>query len=173
MYRIGFDAKRLFNNTTGLGNYSRTLVNNLAYYYPDNAYFLYSPKVQRNDDTHEFLNSPSYSVYVPKGLSKPGWRFFRVRQQLKKHKLDLYHGLSNEIPLGMDHFPIKKIVSVHDLIYRHFPKQYGTYDRQVYDFKTKYACEHSDQVIAISESTKQDIIKFYHVPEEKVKVVYQ
>lgn len=173
MYRIGFDAKRLFNNGTGLGNYSRTLVNNLAYYFPDNAYFLYAPKVQKNEDTQEFINSPSYSVYVPKGLGKAAWRFYRVRQQLKQHKLDLYHGLSNEIPIGLDHYPLKKVVSVHDLIYKHFPKQYSPFDRQIYNFKTKYACEHSDQVIAISESTKQDIMEFYQIPEEKIKVVYQ
>jgi glycosyltransferase involved in cell wall biosynthesis len=173
MYRIGFDAKRLFNNSTGLGNYSRTLVNNLAYYHPENAYFLYSPKLKKNEDTQEFLNSPSYSVCTPNGLKKPAWRFFRIRQQLKQHKLDLYHGLSNEIPLGLDDYPIKKIVSIHDLIYKHFPQQYGVYDRQVYNLKTKYACEHSDTIIAISESTKKDIIDFYQIPEEKIKVVYQ
>ncbi len=51
MYRLGFDAKRLFNNFTGLGNYSRTLLFNLGHYFPDNAYFLYTPKVKDNAET--------------------------------------------------------------------------------------------------------------------------
>ena len=173
MYRIGFDAKRLFNNFTGLGNYSRTLVRNLMYYHPEYAYFLYSPKVQENEDTSVFLNSPSYSVHQPKGYEKIGWRSFRIRKQLQQHKIELFHGLSNEIPFGLDNYPFKKVVTIHDLIFKHFPKQYPYIDRLVYDYKTKYACQHSDVVIAISESTKKDLIKFYDVPEEKIKVVYQ
>ena len=41
--RIGFDAKRFFHNQTGLGNYSRTLIRNLAQYYPDFQLFLFTP----------------------------------------------------------------------------------------------------------------------------------
>lgn len=173
MHRIGFDAKRLFNNFTGLGNYSRTLVRNLVYYYPDFAYFLYTPKVQKNPDTTVFLNSPAYSVHTPGRIERPIWRTYRVRQQLKQHKINLFHGLSNEIPFGLDHLPVKKVVSVHDLIYKHFPRHYPAIDRQIYDLKTKYACQHSDQIVAISASTKADLIQYYKVPEHKISVIYQ
>ena len=173
MYRIGFDAKRLFNNFTGLGNYSRTLVRNLVYYHPEYAYFLYTPKVRENEDTSVFLNSPSYSVHEPSKLEKPAWRSYRIKKQLLQHKIDLFHGLSNEIPFGLDAYPLKKVVTIHDLIFKHYPKQYPYTDRLIYDYKTKYACQHSDVVIAISESTKKDLVEFYEVPEEKIKVVYQ
>lgn len=173
MYRIGFDAKRLFNNFTGLGNYSRTLVRNLVYYYPDFAYFLYTPGIQRNEDTKVFLTSPAYFVHSPNKLERPAWRSYRVKQQLKRHKIDLYHGLSNEIPFGLDRLPARKVVSIHDLVYKYYPRHYPTFDRQVYDLKTKYACQHSDVIISISESTKADLIKYYKVPEEKVQVIYQ
>lgn len=173
MHRIGFDAKRLFNNFTGLGNYSRTLVRNLVYYYPDFAYFLYTPKIQKNSDTTVFLNSPAYSVHTPGRLERPVWRSYRIRQQLNWHKINLFHGLSNEIPYGLNHLPVKRLVSIHDLIYKHFPHHYPLIDRQIYDLKTKYACEHSDQIIAISESTKVDLIQYYNIPEEKISVIYQ
>ena len=42
--KIGFEAKRIFHNKTGLGNYSRDLVENLSKFYPENQYFLYNPK---------------------------------------------------------------------------------------------------------------------------------
>lgn len=173
MHRIGFDAKRLFNNFTGLGNYSRTLLRNLVYYYPDFAYFLYTPKVQKNSDTTVFLNSPAYSVHTPGGLERPLWRNFLIRQTLMQHKINLFHGLSNEIPFGLDQLPLKKIVSVHDLIYKYYPRHYPTVDRQIYELKTKYACQHSDQIIAISSSTKADLMKYYQVPEQKISVIYQ
>ncbi len=41
--KIGFDAKRFFNNNTGLGNYSRTLLKNILKVQPQNKYILYSP----------------------------------------------------------------------------------------------------------------------------------
>jgi len=173
MHRIGFDAKRLFNNTTGLGNYSRTLVRNLLYYHPDFAYFLYSPTIQKNADTRVFLSSPAYSVHSPGRLERPAWRSYGIRKQLQQHKIRLFHGLSNEIPFGLDRLPMKKVVSIHDLIYLHFPQHYPAFDRKVYDLKTRYACQHSDQVIAISESTKKDLIDYYGVAEDKITVIYQ
>lgn len=45
--KIGFDAKRIYHNTTGLGNYSRDLVGMLSLYFPDNEYFLYNPKPKK------------------------------------------------------------------------------------------------------------------------------
>ena len=41
---IGFDAKRAFLNTSGLGNYSRNALNALVKYYPENDYFLFTPE---------------------------------------------------------------------------------------------------------------------------------
>ena len=49
--RIGFDAKRLFNNFTGLGNHSRTTIDILTAEFPDNEYWLYTPKVRLNGIT--------------------------------------------------------------------------------------------------------------------------
>lgn len=173
MLRLGFDAKRLFNNATGLGNYSRTLLQNLLYYYPDYAYFLYTPRVMKTPDTKTFLNSPAYSVHTPASYERLGWRTFGIRRQLKKHRIDLYHGLSNELPYGLDRMPLRSVVSIHDLIFRHYPHQYPRTDRMIYDLKTRYACRHADRIIAISESTKQDLMSFYGVPEHRIRVLYQ
>ena len=47
------------------------------------------------------------------------------------------------------------------------------HDVKIYSKKFRYACEHADRVIAISEQTKRDIIDFYKTPEEKITVCYQ
>lgn len=172
--RIGYDAKRLFNNFTGLGNYSRTLVHDLAHYYPDNEYFLYSPKITVNHDTQTFASSPMYHYFIaPKFWPNALWRTYHIPKLAKKHELDVYHGLSHEIPVGIDQTNIKSIVTIHDLIYKSHPDQYAPLDRKVYDSKIKYALEHADKVIAISQSTKQEILKYFKVEEEKIEVVYQ
>lgn len=173
MYRIGYDAKRLFNNFTGLGNYSRTLLRNLADYYADNAYFLYTPQVVKNEETHFFLNSALFHVHQPQGRFKNWWRLSGVKKDLQKHKIDLFHGLSHEIPLGMHKTGTPSVVTIHDLVFKRYPHYFPWADRQIYDRKFRYACRHADRIVAISESTKRDIINYYGVKPEKVEVIYQ
>jgi glycosyltransferase involved in cell wall biosynthesis len=173
MLRIGYDAKRLFNNFTGLGNYSRTLLSNLADYYPDQAYFLYTPKVTKNEETHFFLNSALFNVQFPKRGPGAWWRSVGIKKDLAKHKIHLFHGLSHEIPFNLQSTGVKSVVTIHDLIFKRYPQHYALMDRVIYDLKFKYACENADHIVAISESTKNDVMEFYGVPEEKISVIYQ
>lgn len=172
--KIGFDAKRLYNNFTGLGNYSRALVQNLATYYPDNQYLLYTTKVKKHPSTLPFLDESRFQTIRP-NLPLPAalWRSFGIKNDLKKAKLDIYHGLSHELPVGIQKTGIKSVVTIHDLIFKHYPDFFPLIDRKIYDWKFRYSCEVADAVIAISESTKQDIINFYGIPAEKIHVIYQ
>ena len=68
---------------------------------------------------------------------------------------------------------IPTVVTIHDLVFKQYPEQYAWFDRQVYDLKFRYACQNSDLIVAISESTKQDIMRFYGTPAEKIDVLYQ
>ena len=165
--RIGFDAKRVFQNTTGLGNYSRTVVKNLAEFYPDHEYFLFTPTL-KNKLPFEF-NKNTHMV-VGRGSV---WRSFGVRRDIVKHNVDIYHGLSNEIPFTLKISNIKSVVTIHDLIFDHFPEYYPGVDRKFYDLKSKFAVRNSDLIFAASEATKNDIIKFYHISPAKIRVIYQ
>jgi len=171
MIRIGFDAKRLFCNNTGLGNYSRSLVHNLQRYYPNDEYVLFSPKMAENADTQQFF-SDSYERVSPSWPS-PLWRSKYMVRDIRKSDLDIYHGLSHELPLGIDRADCKSIVTIHDLIYKFHPEDFSAIDRRIYDYKFCYSCHHADAVVAISNSTKYDIMMHYGVPEEKIHVIYQ
>ncbi|MDO5616037.1 MAG: glycosyltransferase family 1 protein, partial [Cruoricaptor ignavus] len=83
------------------------------------------------------------------------------------------HGLSGELPLKWSKQPIKKVVTIHDLIFERYPQYYSWFDRKIHFWKFKKATETADLVIAISEQTKRDIIQFLGTSEEKIKVVYQ
>ncbi|NJO86892.1 MAG: glycosyltransferase family 4 protein [Lewinella sp.] len=85
---MGYDAKRLFNNFTGLGNYSRTLLRELAEQAPEHNYFLFSPRAERRAETEYFFNSPSYEVITPRAAwERPLWRSWGVKRSLKYHVL--------------------------------------------------------------------------------------
>lgn len=171
--KIGFDAKRIFNNTTGLGNYSRSLVRNLHEYFPENQYHLFSPEVKRAEYTKPFLATPYYKVHISKTRLKSYWRSFSIVKDLSIAGIELFHGLSNEIPHNLSREGIKSVVTIHDLIFKIYPETYSISERLIYDRKFRYACQNADKVIAISESTKNDIIRFYDIDPSKIEVIYQ
>lgn len=171
--RIGFDAKRLYNNFTGLGNYSRTLVRDLELFYPDDQYFLYTPGVYHCPITDVFYNHSGHTTIESSAILKAYWRGCSIKKNLCRDRIDIFHGLSHEIPLNMYKTNIRSVVTIHDIIYKTYPDMFSAIDRSIYDFKFKYSCKHADRVIAISESTKRDIIRYFGTPEEKIDVVYQ
>jgi len=170
---IGFDAKRAFHNQTGLGHYSRTLVHSLAKFYPDHQYYLFNPKHSslfqfEEQNIHEIL-----PARFPASLFTSAWRSSWVKKDLKKLRVDLYHGLSHEIPLGIQKTSTRSVVTIHDLIHERYPGQYNPVDVKIYNKKFRYACQHADKIIAISQQTKNDILEFYKTPADKVRVTYQ
>ena len=170
--RIGFDAKRLFQNNTGLGNYSRTLVGNLHQYFPEHDLHLFAPKLVENDRTQPFIND-QYKIVVPHGPSRLGWRSMGVVRAMKRHDIQLYHGLSHEIPIGIKQSEIPSVVTIHDLLYKYFPEDFHVVDRYIYDSKFRFACENATKIIAISEATKKDIVEHYHTDPSRIEVLYQ
>ena len=175
--RIGFDAKRAFLNNTGLGNYSRDAIRVLSNFYTDNKYFLYTPIEKKNirlsfldDRINTFVRSPE--TLINKAL-KSYWRSKSIVRDLFTNKIDIYHGLSHELPLGIEKTKIKTVVTIHDLIFIRYPHLFRTIDKKIYYKKCKSACKRADKIIAISQQTKQDIIDFFYIPEERIEVVYQ
>lgn len=170
--KIGFDAKRLFQNNTGLGNYSRTLVHNLHHFYPGEEIFLYAPKKVVNDRTRPFLDD-DYHIVVPQGPTRLGWRSMGVVRAMKHDRIDLYHGLSHELPVGIRQAHIPSVVTIHDLLYKYFPMDFPVVDRFIYHTKFRFACENADSIIAISEATRADIIRHYGTDPARIRVIYQ
>ncbi|WP_207427757.1 glycosyltransferase family 1 protein [Pedobacter sp. SYSU D00535] len=168
--RIGFDGKRAIQNFTGLGNYSRFVLDLLARHYSDYRYYLYTAKRPK-----ENYGIPENIQFVhPKRYKNSAiWRTFTILRNLKKDKIDLYHGLSNELPIGISKSGIASVVTIHDLIFLRFPDFYSPIDRAIYKFKFKYACQHATRIIAVSEQTKADIVSFFKISPEKIDVVYQ
>jgi len=171
--RIGFDAKRAFLNTSGLGNYSRNTINALHRYSKNNQCVLYTPEIAES----LFENYKQFEVHSPESLLakifKSVWRNYSVSSRLKKHQIEIFHGLSNELPHGIHKTKVPALVTIHDLIFMRFPEFYKTIDRKIYQNKVKYACASAKKIIAISEQTKEDIIRFFNVEPGKIDVVFQ
>lgn len=184
---IGFDAKRAAQNRTGLGNYSRFVIRILSEKFAGNQYHLYTPKPHRMPYLQEiptlkhlFLHFPPQGIW---SRIRSLWRVWGITKDIQKDGIQIFHGLSNELPLNIGTPEQRKmkaggkgckyIVTIHDLIFIHTPQYYHWIDRQIYNFKFRRACRCADRVIAVSEYTKQGIMHYYHTPESKIDVVYQ
>ena len=171
--KIGYDAKRIFHNHTGLGNYSRSLVRNLLRFYPQYVAHLFTPSIKNEDWADYFSDVATPNIHTATTSPSWYWRTFKMLPDLAAQNIDLYHGLSHELPYGIQGSKIKSILTVHDLIFKIYPQQYKPIDRIIYDQKMRYASRAADLIIAISEHTKRDIVEHYKVSPDKIEVVYQ
>lgn len=176
--KIAFDAKRITHNATGLGNYSRYVVSIISKLFPENEYLLYTPSKGKKALRKRVPLNENITFHFPKGTYAKGffksfWRTFGIAKETKKQGVSIFHGLSNELPFGLKNVGVKSVVTIHDLIFLRYPSFYPFIDRHIYSYKFKRACKKADQVIAISEMTKRDIVSYFDIPQEKINVIYQ
>ena len=177
---IGLDAKRIVRNGTGLGSYGRTLANDLAaiegldlrLYAPDAGRDDLRLQVAEGPNLH-FVYPPSTFLFPPSALWKSYWRSRCIVQQLKADGVQVFHGLSGELPIGIRKSGIKTVVTIHDLIFLRHPEYYHWIDVQIYKRKFLQTLREADHIVAISECTRRDISELGGVPEERIVVVYQ
>jgi glycosyltransferase involved in cell wall biosynthesis len=172
---IGFDAKRIVRNGSGLGNYGRTLVNDLAEIVdPDTMLYLYAP-----DEGNEHLRKQVSDsnriqfVYPSKTWFKSLWRSRGIVKDLHRDHIDIYHGLSGELPIGIRQSGIRSVVTIHDLIFMRHPEYYHWWDAKIYAAKFQKTVKEADRIIAISECTKRDIVELGGVNPDRIDVIYQ
>jgi glycosyltransferase involved in cell wall biosynthesis len=172
--KIGYDAKRAFYNNTGLGNYSRWLIKGIASLNPSNTIYLYTPKAKANPRLNFIGDYPNIHTVTPKSKwFTSWWRSKGIIKDLKRDGIELYHGLSHELPSGIEQTGIKSVVTVHDLIFMRYPKQFGPINYRIYLAKIKHACRVADSIIAISQKTKDDLVELLGIDPKKIEVIYQ
>lgn len=174
--KIAYDAKRAVMNMTGLGNYSRLVIDVMSRDV-NNRCLLLTPRIRPNDRLEPLLKRVNVDINSPEGAWKafPSlWRTVRgITSAARREKVDIYHGLSAELPLDIARSGIPSIVTVHDLIFRRYPRNFNAVDRMIYDAKARAACRAATRIIAISQRTRDDIVELYDIDPSKIDVVYQ
>ena len=185
---IGYDAKRIVSNGTGLGSYGRTLVNDIArctgsadsalqlrLYTPDEGKESLRQMVSQSENIvfsarkQRFPNKKTTFSAVENAL----WRTHGIFKDLQRDGVRLYHGLSGELPVGIRKSGIKSVVTIHDLIFLRHPEYYHWVDTKIYAWKFRQTLREADHIIAISECTKRDIMAYGHIDEGRISVIYQ
>ena len=172
---IGFDASRIgLKNKTGVEVYSERLlywfkkldhapyVDGGMYH---NGYRLYTPKAQGI----EILDLPKNFSLVEIPLARL-WTQIRLPLELRKNKPDILFIPSHVMPFI--NYGVKTVVTIHDVAFKYFPDSYSLLRRRYLDITTQFMLKKADKIITISQTTKNDLIKFYGADEEKIEVIY-
>lgn len=171
---IGYDARQAFFNKSGLGSYSRNLIQGLSEKFPENTYLLYTTGMNYE------LFEPAAGCIQVKGpehlihrIFRSYWRTVSLSRQLLKDGIEIFHGLTHEMPYQFPKKQIRSVVTIHDLIFLRLPHMYRLSDRYIYEKRYRYSCETADRIVAVSRQTADDIVEFFHISPDKIDVVYQ
>jgi len=163
--RIAIDIRKI--NEFGVGTYIWNLVRNLAGIDDRNDYLLVGS--QRN--FHELGPLPPNfkQLYQPEenGL----WRDnISIPFDLHRQRLDVVHIPHHEAPFFT---PSKLVVTIHDCVHLLFPQEdssnFGNYRSYLRTKRVVHAAQH---VLAVSRSTKDDLINIFELPDSKISVVH-
>jgi len=141
----------------------------------------YFGKISKNDkffiyhkkDFNPELIPPKFSNYVVKKISSPFlWTQTKFAWDIRKDKADTLWMPMHNAPFFRSK-KMKIVVTIHDLAFKRFPKTFPKKDLFKLNFLTDLAVKKADKIIAVSKSTKRDILKFYpKIFPEKIKVIY-
>lgn len=173
--RVGFDAIRALRNTTGLGNYSRAVLRAVRRHDVRMKMHLYSPVVPRAeffrlpDELGAELHLPPRPATTP--VARAFWRTFRSGRVAARDQVELYHGLTHEIPRDLPRTGVRAVVTFHDLIYQLHPELFPAFDRWSYRWRYEWSARHADAVIAVSARTRDDLLECYRLDAARIAVI--
>jgi glycosyltransferase involved in cell wall biosynthesis len=170
-YNIGLNAHLLTLSQSyrgaGINNYIHQLLHHLAQVDLDNHYTAFLGESRFSADSDIRLQVSKLPTVRP--AARIFWEQFIQPAVLVSQKIDLLHALAFVVPLLS---PCPTVVTVYDLSFIHFPDAFRPWNRLYLSYFTAWSVRKARRVIAISESTRQDVVSCFGLPVERVDVVY-
>ncbi len=177
--KIGIDARKILspekNSDIGVGHYTYQLIRHLLEIDKENEYVLFFDFRVREKDVRKFSQEnvkikfypfSDYKKYLPGVYSE-----ILGTATLTKEKLDILHTTSpiSRVPAS---YSGKTIVTIHDLASYKMPEVFPKIATAKFKATTSLMVKKAEKIIAVSDSTKNDIMKIFNCPEEKIQVIY-
>lgn len=167
--RIGIDARMYGPQQTGIGLYIKNLIKELLAIDQKNEYRIFLLE-------REYFNFPTTERARPVKVSASwyGWREQVILPlQFFKEKIDLMHFPHFNAPIF---YSAPFVVTIHDLTPKYFPgKKVGAsaLRRAAFELVLKHSLKKSRKIISVSEYTKNEILKYYPIDSDKIKIIYE
>lgn len=161
---IAIDSSRLLTkNPTGVEVYCQNIIKGLLV--KSNDLILYTPRL--------IPDLPKKNQRILSWPFKKFWSQIRLGCELLIHPADVFFSPGYIIPfLALLNKKIKKIVTIHDLGFIYTPESYSFFQKWFLMLTTQQAVKYAHKIITPTKATKDDLIKYFNCPAEKVAVTY-
>lgn len=171
--KICYDARVIIDQQTGLGNYTFNLLRSLLEIDKKNLYVVFINKHLRKDHPIQLLEQPNLIKKIvdipPVSVSQQ----YLLTIELLKEKPDLYHYPNWDVPVL---HPFKSIFTIHDLTYLLVEDAYLNFQKlkKIYTrMNILLGIKRAKKIIAVSQSTKNDMLEIFKTSPNKVNVIYE
>jgi glycosyltransferase involved in cell wall biosynthesis len=168
LMQIGLDTVAMKKELYGIGNYIKNLVFALLSTAPEDDYLLVTSRGNREHFAPLGKNVSFESCPASRPL-RICWEQAVLPRILKARNVDLFHGLASVLPLRTS---CRCVATVHDLTTFLAPERHTAARRTYLRWMIPRACRRADAIIAVSESTRDDLVKFLRVPPGKISVIH-
>lgn len=171
--KIGIDISQIIYQGTGTATYTQNLVENLLRIDRENDYLLFGSSLRRKGDLEAFTNqlkTKSRLYNLPPAVLDViwnQWHVFPIDNLIGR--VDIFHSNDWTQPPSKSH----KVTTIHDLVAYKFPESLHPQIVAVHKRRLVWVKKEIDRIIAVSASTKRDIVELLKFPESKVEVVYE
>lgn len=167
--KIGIDISQIVYQT-GVSRYTSELVKHLLQIDQENQYVLYAGSLRQRQVIKAFatkLSRKTKLVLTPLSpkLADFAWNRFNL---FPPPETDVFHASNWALPKTK----AKLVTTIHDLTFLKYPKTHTRYSVAVHTRHLNRAKKYADKIIAVSESTKKDLID-YGIAAEKITVIYE
>lgn len=162
---IGIDARNTGTKKTGIGTYVVKIIEELNKIDKENNYFLYST----SEIDLDFKLNNNFHIKVNK-MSKLKF-YLSLPKFIKEDNIDVYWGTHYILPKRNKN--TKYVLTIHDLSIKKLKVVGSIKTTIVQKLFLKKSLKRADKIIAVSNATKNDVIEFYKIPQEKINVIYE
>jgi glycosyltransferase involved in cell wall biosynthesis len=165
---IGLDTVAMKSELYGIGNYINSLVISLLSGLSEDRYLLITSQSGKRH-FERLGESVSLETCPANRFLRIYWEQVQLPGILKSRRLQLFHGLASVAPLLIT---CPSVLTVHDLTTLLTPDHHTVARRSYLRWMIPRACRRADAIIAVSESTRDDLVEQLEIPGEKISVVY-
>ncbi|AXI24803.1 glycosyl transferase family 1 [Methanofervidicoccus sp. A16] len=169
--KVGIISDRLNRTLAGVGRYIYNLIRELSKISKDDLFLINYIENNTFNLNKIIINNPFN--FLPKKYAYYSWHIY-LNYYLKSKKLDLdiIHSPENITLFIKLRENQKKVITVHDIMPYIFNQYHHLLLRCSYKFFLLKTLRTADKIISVSYNTKKDIIKYFKIPEDKIKVIY-
>lgn len=159
--KIGIDVRKI--EDYGIGTHIRNVVLATAARAPQHDFYLYC------DPANKVEVDPAFHL-----IEEPAGKYslrehFSLAHKAKANGIDLFHSPHYTLPLRLE---CRSIVTVHDLIHLKFQQYFPAWKVQAAKYVLRHAAQKSDRILAVSETTRADLIEWMPEVQSKITVIY-